>query len=165
MLAYSPRPNPVSLRIGTDEVVLRDQAALKVNSARLAVGFTLSDLVLLLNQHVFFWPGTEEGPSDYGLRHAKPYQEAGEPLAFLRAPSTDLFAPNTTRLRTSRYNSGSPRSHKTAGKSPRGPDLFKPPQDCDYPPGEVVEVVFSCEAALPSTTMIGESPSGPWRRL
>ena len=144
------------------EVVLRDQSPLHRGNTGLPDGFAFADFITLLNEHVFFWPGTATGPNAYGERHASRY--ADEDVVFLRVPTADLIASNARRARVCRYNSGSPRCSGGL-PSPRGPDTFVPLASSALRPAAVVELVFFGEAALPPTTQWSESLRGVYSLL
>ena len=133
-------------------VCIRDQRPLFRGNIELTGHITFEQFVALLNSKVFFWPGTNSGPNDYGRRHFLRYRE--EECAILKTPTRELLEvnPNSTPL-FCRYNSGSPRC-SGGRKSPRGPDTFIPAAVFQGAPSEVVEVVFSDEVVLPGSTMV-----------
>src|SRR5882672_8653746 len=59
----------VSISVDGEEIAIRDQAPLHQGNMALADGCTFSDFVALLNERVFFWPGSADGPISYGVRH------------------------------------------------------------------------------------------------
>lgn len=123
------------------EVVLRDQAPLHRGNLRLPEGFTFEDFVAVLNARVFFWPGNEAGPIDYGVRHFERYSH--EDCAVIVVRTKELFDANLgTVPQFCRYNSGSPRCNG-GHPVPRGPNTFVPADLCSWRPGEIKEVTFS----------------------
>jgi hypothetical protein len=144
-------------------IIIRDQDRLHKGNMRVPNGFTFEDLVEVLNDRVFFWPGNANGPISYGLRHFERYQD--ENPIIIRVPTESLFAANSeTPPRFCRYNSGSPRCSNGI-RSPRGPDTFLSADEFDGTPSTVVEVTFDTEIILPVGTHFGTHPSGPWRKL
>lgn len=145
------RRDHVAVRIDSDTVILRDQAPLHAGNIALESGWTFSRFVNHLNSHIFFWPGTEGGPIDYGRRHFKRYKDKGEDCAVLAIPTRDLIAANPAP-RFCRYNSGSPRC--SGGKpSPRGQSTFTPASDFSGSPSEVVELTFERQTHLPRSAL------------
>ena len=110
---------------------------------------------------MFFWPGTERGPNDYGLRHAARYLGASEDLAFLRVPSGKIV---TQSALFSHVNSGSPRC-SNGKKSTRGPGTFLPASQFALPPSKVAEVVFETSVGLPPETEWSRSLTDGWSAL
>ena len=167
------RKSSCIVRVGDDDVHIRDQKPLCADNMQLPEGWTFEKFVKFvkfvkfLNHHVFFWPGTAQTPKDSGKRHFKHYVDecpTGS-VAVLSVPTKDLFAANRTSPLFSRYNSGSPRRNE--GKpSPRGPDTFICGGAFPHPPWKVIEVVFRKSAVLPPTTRRATlHPDGPdgWR--
>jgi hypothetical protein len=94
-------PKTLTMRDGS-KVVLRDQEPLlRPGQLGLEPGFTLEDLVEMLDSHVFFW--TKEGE---GLATSKKYEN--EKRALLRVPTDALFRSNFGEPLFSRVNSGGP---------------------------------------------------------
>lgn len=144
-------------------IVLRDQRPLHRGHARLPKGYTFDDFIENLNRRVFFWPGDETGPIDYGIRHFRHYEN--EKPMVLRIEFASLVRANpSVGPRFCRYNSGSPRC-SYGKKSPRGPRTFLTAVDFEGSANQVVEVTFENEIVLPSNTELGSRPSGPWRLL
>ncbi len=151
------------ISIGRDVIVIRDQAPLHRGNLSLPSGYTFEDFVESLNSRVFFWPGTAAGPISYGIRHFERYRNEGPSI--LRLTLASLLSANTfANAMFCRYNSGSPRCSYGV-RSPRGPQTFLPAAEFEGTPGQVVEVTFDSELALPSDTEVGSCPSGPWRSL
>src|SRR6185295_18424853 len=63
------RAEGMLVRDGARAVHLRDQAPLHRGNLDLQAGWSFEDLVQYLNVHVFFWPGTAEGPVRAGRAH------------------------------------------------------------------------------------------------
>lgn len=144
---------------------VRDQAPLYEGNTALLGGWTFADLVQDLNERVYFWPGTEKGPSDYGRRHFTRYAPGGD-VRVLVVETASLFSANRDLPpQFCRYNSGSPRCNpksKEAGKrSPRGPATFLPADLFDGSTGTVVEVTFRRGVALGGLTAEWE-PADQW---
>lgn len=152
---------PIS--IGSDQVLLRDQAPLYRGNIEFTDGWELEDFVEDINRRVFFWSGWEYGPIPHGVRHFGRYQ-AEHPL-ILRVPFDALRRCNAEQTPFfCKYNSGSPRRFQ-GRSSPRGPDTFLPADHCSYNPGDVVEVTFIGSVTLPDNTEVSDHVEGPWRRL
>lgn len=150
------RGEQATIEVRGRPVHIRDQAPLHPGNMALGDGWSLADFVAHLNEHVFFWPGTTAGPSDYGRRHFERYQ--AEPNAVLVLDAARLIAANTEPgVRLCRYNSGSPRCN--AGRpSPRGKATFVPPAQFEGGPGAVVEVVFRGSVRLGSALIVVSTP-------
>jgi hypothetical protein len=126
----------------------------------LAGGWNFEDLVEALNERVFFWPGTEHGPIDYGLRHFARY-ESECPLT-IRVRTDDLFEANPRSIpEFCDRNSGSPR-YSGGRASPRGPDTFVMASRFTGAPSRVVELTFTGSVRLPEVWQVGTRPDGPW---
>lgn len=136
------------LRVDGREVVLRDQKPLHRGNIAFEGGFGFEDVVEALNRRVFFWPGDEEGPIDYGRRHFGRY--GGEDCVVLVVPTAALLEANPdVQAEFCRFNSGSPRC--TGGRgAPRGPRTFLPAHECPFSPGAVKEVTFREFVRLPA---------------
>jgi hypothetical protein len=158
-----PRRAPVRLVIGTRTIVLRDQAPLYKGKMKLPRGYTFELFVESLNRRIFFWPGGQNGPIDYGIRHFECYQD--EKPIILRVDFQSLCQVNhAINPLFCRYNSGSPRV-SYGKKSPRGPDTFISADNFSETPSKVVEVTFDAEIAMPRNTQFATNPRGPWRSL
>jgi hypothetical protein len=145
------------------QVSIRDQEPLHPGNASFPPGYSFERFVESLNRRVFFWPGTEAKPIDYGVRHYNRYTTE-EPV-ILRVRSAELFAANSDGTPLfCRYNSGSPRCSQ-GEKIPRGPNIFLVSDEFELPPGRVVEVTFECSVRLPPTTEHGPTPWGAWRKV
>lgn len=141
-----PESIVVPLPLGGGQRHIRDQLPLYEGNTALLGGWTFADFVQDLNERVFFWPGTEDGPSGYGRRHFARYAPR-EDVRVLRLDTAALLSANPGLLpQFCRYNSGSPRCNpksKEAGKrSPRGPGTFLLGERFDGAVGSVVEVTF-----------------------
>lgn len=150
-LLRTRRRGMTTVAVGDEAVIIRDQDPLHPGNCALTGGFSFDDLIELLNSFVYFWPGTPDGPNDYGRRHFARYAKIGDAIV-LRIPTANLFAANPTLTpHASAYNSGSPRCNPQAGgrKSPRGPDTFLPFPDFPHTPGKVIELTFKAPVTLP----------------
>lgn len=157
------RSTHVTLQIDGETAVLRDQAPLHARNMRLSGGWTFAQFVESLNSRVFFWPGTEHGPIDYGQRHYARY--ASEHPAILRIAFSSLTEYNAATVPLfCKYNSGSPRWSNGAAPS-RGAETFQPAVLAPFSAGEVIEVTFLNQVFLPEDVEHAEHPYGPWTRL
>jgi hypothetical protein len=151
------------IEVDGEVVSIRDQAPLHKGNIRFQGGWSFADLVRHLNEHVFFWPGSESGPIAYGVRHFERYRD-GAPV-LLRVRCESLVAANSDRAPLfCKFNSGSPRCSGGLG-SVRGPTTFVESPSCDFTPGKVVEVTFREQVLLPGDVEMGNSPSGLWTQL
>lgn len=157
------RKEAISIRIGGRTFNIRDQQPLHAGNIQFQNGWSFEDVIQALNERVFFWPGHEEGPNDYGERHFRRY--VSERPTIVRIKTADLFNANGNASPFyCRYNSGSPRCTQGHG-SPRGQSTFVRGQDADYTAGMVVEVTLVNQATLPAAVEIGASLQGPWTPL
>jgi uncharacterized protein DUF7002 len=141
-------------------ISLRDQAPLHEGNLALSGGWSFPDLVEALNKRVFFWPGTESGPNDYGNRHFGRY--VVEEPALIRVKTSALLEANDqSAAEFCPYNSGSPR-YSGGRPSPRGPNTFVSAASFNWSPSNVVELVFRERATLPASLEVGTDPAGPW---
>jgi hypothetical protein len=138
--------------------VLRDQAPLSMGSVCFEGGWGRASLLRALGEHVFFWPGTEQGPVRCGRNHFAKYAESD---VVLRLP---FSAVADQKPMFCRFNSGAPRC-SGGRKSPRGPNTFADAASCSFAPASVVEVVFRSELRLPDETAVLSTPTGSWRRF
>lgn len=144
-------------------VHVRDQAPLYEGNVRFENGWSFADLLHSLNERVFFWPGSGNGPISYGFRHFLRY--LSERPAVLRMRFDDLVAGNPTRPpQFCRFNSGSPRCSGGRG-SLRGPSTFLEAHNANFSPSSVVEVTFLDKVSLPGLVEYAPSPAGPWKAL
>ena len=149
------------LRVDGRNIWLRDQAPLHQGNLVLSGGWSFPDLVKALNERVFFWPGTEAGPNDYGHRHFNRY--VVEAPVLIRVKTSELLDGNgASAAEFCRYNSGSPR-YSGGRPSPRGPDTFVSAASFHWSPSNVIELVFRESATLPSSLEFATKPIGPWR--
>ncbi len=147
------------------EVSLPSQEPLREGNIEFAEGWTFSHVVALLNQRVFFWPGSymRHGPSDHGLRHHQGY--GAQTPAVLRVPTNDLLKTNSDNPpEFCRYHSGAPRRSR-GRRSPRGPDTFLKAVRCGFLEREVVEVAFVEKAILPDSTTLRRYSWTSWDPL
>lgn len=154
------RGRVVTIHLEGVPIDLRDQRPLYEGKTRLQGGWTFSDLIRHLNERVFFWPGWEHKPIDYGRRHYETY--TSERPAIIRVKTSDLFSENdSTAPLFCKYNSGSPRTVNGLG-SPRGPDTFVACDSARYTASLVKEVTFVNSVQLPAAIESASSPFGPW---
>lgn len=144
----APRPEALTLDVASEPVVLRGQAPLLAKGQlALADGFTMPDLVKLLDAHVYFWLAAtaDEAPQGAGKK------SSGE--ARLRIALADLIAANPSRGPLfCRYTSGGPRASQGEA-SPRGPDLFQGIVEFEQM-DQLNEMVFKGTVNLPASTMV-----------
>lgn len=162
-LMRTPRRYSVQLTVDNRTIVLRDQRPLYEGKMRLPRGFTFGQFVETLNRRIFFWPGNESGPTDYGKRHFECYKD--EKPVILRIDFRSLSHINfSINPLFCRYNSGSPRV-TNGNRSPRGPNTFLSAANFYETPSKVVEVTFDSAITLPTDTEFGVHPEGPWKKL
>jgi len=146
------RPTHHLITVDGVPVRLRDQTPLFSGNIEYEDGWDFAAVVAHLNRRVFFWPGGESGPIDYGKRHHERYE--GEQPAVIRVPTASLLRENRGNPPLfSRFNSGSPRC-SGGRKSPRGSRTFLEAKRCDFTASEVVEVTFLNEVVLPDDTVV-----------
>lgn len=142
-------------------VRLQSQSPLYAGNIAFEDSWNLAKLLESLNGLVFFWPGTETGPSRSGMNHFASSSWGKRPVA-LRIPAAQLFESNPgSKPLFCRFNSGSPRC-VNGRKSPRGPNTFLPQERFTGTRSEVVEVVFRKSVILPKATKVAQSLDGPW---
>ena len=143
--------------------LLRDQRPLYAGNIEFEDGHGFEDVVAMLNRFVFFWPGTEEGPRDYGMRHFERYQS--ERPVVIRVRTEDVLGRSGGNgVRLCAYNSGAPRC-SGGRKSPRGPQTFLPLSEFPHGVSRVVEVVVEHEVQLPGHIEVANHPTGPYAPL
>lgn len=149
-LLHQRRSGHHTINVNGVAVSLRDQAPLYAGNIEFDAGWTFPQVIALLNQRVFFWPGTATGPIDYGERHYDRYEF--ERPAVIRVRTQSLFRANPSNLPLfCRYNSGSPRCSGGV-RSPRGATTFQTASFNGYLPSKVVEVTFVGSVCLPDDT-------------
>ena len=155
------RKDCLALSVDGTTVVLKDQAPLIEANTRLTGGWDFGDFVESQNRHVFFWPGTSDGPIGSGRRLLHHYEPQGP--AVFRVATNDLLATNAHLIPLfCTVNSGAPRYH-SGRPAPRGPGLFVTAETFARRASQVVEVVFAGEVGLPPSVQV-RSADG-WRRL
>jgi len=161
-LLRARRPDPVTIVLDGEPIVLKDQRPLLSSNVALTKGWQFADFVEYLNDHVYFWPGDALSLLDAGKRLLAHYAP-GSPLV-LRVPLLALTAANPDLPPLfSPYNSGAPRMQ---GGRPvkRGPDLFRSAERARGRPHEVIEVAFHGSVVLPADTSVHREPE-TWRPL
>ncbi len=162
-LLHQRRPANLVITIDGLLVSLRDQSPLHEGNIDFEDGWTFRRVVALLNQRVFFWPGWERGPIDYGLRHYERHK--AERPAVLRVRTASLLRANEGNPPLfCRFNSGSPRCCGGL-RSPRGSETFLEAKLCKFVPSEVVEVAFVGAAYLPEDIEVRGGSWTKWDRL
>lgn len=162
-----PRLTPRGQHLRVDwngyAVWIRDQLPLNAKNIEFGNGWDLSRLLTHIDEHVFFWPGTERGPVDAGRNHFERYVH--EQPALLRVGTADLIAANRDgEPLFCRFNSGAPRC-SGGRKSPRGDSTYLPAAVIERTPGAVKEVVFHGAVQLPHRIDAATDYSGPWTPL
>jgi hypothetical protein len=134
---------------------LRDQAPLHRGNIALESGFTFEDHILALNSRVYFWPGNDSGPIDYGRRHFERYRHEDVVVLVMPLVSTITVNPGVPPELSS-CNSGSPRCnpHVPGNKALRGPSTFRTPDRFEGTASEVVEVTFAAAIRLPESCKV-----------
>lgn len=161
-LVHRRREVPTPVEIDGEFVLLQDQLPLLMANADLVNGWDTGDLVAFLNEHVFFWPGTRQGPIRSGERLWEHYEHEGP--AVLRFDARGLLSANPAAVPLfCPFNSGAPRM-QNGRRVPRGPGLFTPASSFPRSPGKVVELVFRGEVALPTNTEVAGA-DGKWYPL
>jgi hypothetical protein len=161
-LLASKRRGHVEVLVESESVFLRDQAPLHAGNMKLSSGWRFERFIRALNDRVFFWPGSESGPIDYGVRHFNRYET--EKPAILRISLASLLGANgDVEIEVCRYNSGSPRWSRGI-PSPRGSQTFVSPQKADFSVNQIVEVTVAGSVQLPRDLEVGSKPDGLWRR-
>jgi len=134
-----------------DGVIIQNQSTLFAGNIQLAHGMTFGDFVVMLNSHVFFWPGSwgEHGHwiTTCGRSYFKRYSSCDDGHCVLRMSTSEVFALNGAP-KFCKYNSGAPRCNN-GQKSPRGLSTFLEAESAPFRRGEVQEVVFQDRARLP----------------
>jgi len=145
------RTGHVPIVVAGTRVLLRDQAPLHAGNVALDAGYSFGDVVRMLNERVYFWPGTTAGPIASGVNHFTRYAvKEREDCVVLVIPSASLLAANPTLPPLfSRCNSGSPRHNPKSGKQPRGPHTFRPAEQFEGTARDIVEVTFAGPVRLP----------------
>jgi hypothetical protein len=140
----------VTVSTADGDIVLKDQKPLIEANTDLQGGWAFADFVRFLNEHVYFWPGTEQAPIGPGRRLLEHYESDG-PLV-LRIPTVDLLRSNSaSQPLFCPFNSGAPR-YNAGQRAPRGPNLFVNATLFPRRASEVVELAFAGSVVLPSTT-------------
>jgi hypothetical protein len=155
------RSIPLSLSAGTETYTLKDQAPLLEVNVSLGAGWAFGDFVEYLNEHVFFWPGTADGPIGAGVRLLARYEE-GAP-AVLQIPTAALLEANSdAEPLFCPFNSGTARQQQ-GRRVLRDSRLFRTAADFPRPASQVVELVFRSAVLLPAESSY-LVPEG-WERL
>jgi len=151
------------LRSADGHVEIRDQIPLTARNIEFSDGFTLSRLVDLINQHVFFWPGWDSKPIPAGVNHFQRYEQ--ERPRILRISTSAVLAHNPEIVPLfCQYNSGAPRC-SGGRRSPRGPRLYLESPLFEGTASRVVEFVVRGPVGLPDSTEVSPSPMGTWGPL
>lgn len=123
--------------------------------------WSFADFIEYMNDHVFFWPGTDRGPVK--SRVELPYLSASTSAVTFRIPFDELLAVNpAAEPLFCTVNSSAPREDESRRVS-RGPHLFRSALTFSRRPGDVVEVAFRSAVTLPSGTTY--SHGSEWVRI
>jgi uncharacterized protein DUF7002 len=157
------RARHVPIVVDGEPVVLRDQSPLHARNMMLEDGWTFERFIAHLNERVFFWPGRDTGPNDYGRRHFGRYET--EKPVIVRVAFASLLAANPESVPLfARVNSGSPRW--SGGVPPmRGSRTFVAASDAPFGASDVVEVTFQGRVHLPPDAQVADGPDGAWVTL
>jgi hypothetical protein len=141
------RSIPLSLSVGTETYTLKDQAPLLEANVSLGAGWAFGDFVEYLNEHVFFWPGTADGPIGAGVRLLARYK--ADALAVLRSRTAALLEANPdVEPLFCPFNSGATRQQQ-GRRVLRDSHLFTTAADFPRPASKVVELAFRSTLLLP----------------
>lgn len=158
-LTSQRRLDHLSVQLPAGPVSIRDQRPLVPGAIAFEDGWSLERFVAHVNEHVFFWPGTSDGPVKAGRNHFERYRD--ERPVIIRLPTAAL---SLQALLYCRYNSGAPRC--SGGKySPRGSATYLPAEKFSGGLSEVVEVVALRACVLPPTAQLAHSLEGPWSAI
>ena len=158
-MARLRRNEDVTACLGTFSIVIRCQRPLDPDCLELDSGWTLADYVETLNRRVFFWPGTEIGPTSDGERMALLEGEAG---VMLRMPTSSLLDFNRHVLPIfSPHNTGAAWLENKK-KSHRGDRSFLLCEQYIESADTIVEVSFEGAINLPYDTSVAPCLEGPW---
>jgi hypothetical protein len=162
-LLRARRAEHLPITVGGEQVLLRDQAPLRAKNMQLEPGWTFERFIAHLNQRVFFWPGRDSGPNDYGWRHYGRY-ESEKPVV-IRVRFDELVDANPLIVPLfAKFNSGSPRWSNGAPPY-RGSRTFVSADAAPFSAGDVVEVTFQGRVQLPKSADVGDRPDGEWQPL
>ena len=154
------RTEAIKLVVNGLNVTLKDQKPLIERTMDLESG-DFGDFVEFLNSHVFFWPGTSNGPVQSGVRLHGHYESEGPML--LRIPTRDLFEENSDlEPLFCPFNSGAPRQQH-GQRVRRGAHLFSDAASFGRTEGQVIELAFRSSIHIPRTAEYLEQ--GAWARL
>lgn len=154
----------MTVQIGDQLVVLRNQRALDPSALSLPPECSVDDYVMFLNQRAYFWPGTAGGPVDDGVRMLASHVN-GWPAAIIRVPSTSLVDANShVMLQVADCNTGASWIER-GRKSYRAPRRSQPIEAYSGDPESITEVSFCHAARLPRCAQIAASYRGGWESL
>jgi hypothetical protein len=157
------RAQHVPIVVEGEQVMLRDQAPLHARNMHLENGWTFERFIAHLNQRVFFWPGRDAGPNDYGWRHYGRYESEKPVVVRVRFDALVEANPRVIPL-FAKFNSGSPRWSNGAAPY-RGSRTFVPADTAPFSASDVVEVTFHGRVELPASAEVADRPDGDWQPL
>jgi hypothetical protein len=161
--AHTVRDRPEPVKFGCYVVTLCDQRALRPGQMQLTDG-SLQGFLVALSSRVFFWPGDQDRPNDYGQNFIDKYSARGQHPTVLRVAFLPLLQTNPgVTAYFCKFNSGAPRMWN-GRKSPRGQDTFQTAEEWSGWPSDVAEVSFLHKVILPDCTEVREAGAG-WRPL
>jgi len=159
----APRRGPQLVEIDGQTVWIRDQRPLHAGNIAFEEGWDMPRFLALIDSHVFFWPGKEEGPVKAGINHFKRY--AQDRPALIRVPTGALLDANPElEPLFCRFNSGAPRASH-GRKSPRGSTTYVSEHALDGTVDHVKEALFCGAVKMPLTSQMASSYSGPWAQV
>ena len=168
-LVRQRRTEHTHVEVSGRHIAIRDQKPLDPGSIWYEEGWQFEDVIEYLNQHVFFWPGSSQGPAlPSGVSYIKHYKP--EQPIILRIEFASLLAANPELVPLfCRYNSGAPRcspgSRNPGRKTSRGPRTFLPAHDFPLPRSKALEVVFNSLVLLPRNSEVKWHQSCRWEPL
>lgn len=138
---------PVALAFDGATVLLKDQSQFIEENLALRREWTFADYIEYMNDHVFFWPGTDRGPVKSGVE--LPYHGNGSMPVTIRVPFAGMLDANpAVEPLFCSVNSGA-RREPGSRRTPRGPHLFRNALNFSLRPRNVVEVAFRQAVELP----------------
>lgn len=159
----SPRGQHVRVDHDGRTVWIRDQLPLHAGSIVFEEGWDMVRWLGHVDAHVFFWPGTADGPIEGGRNHFAHY--AAEQPALLRVGTSDVLDANLSiEPLFCRFNSGAPRT-ANGRKSPRGSQTHVRSDGFEGSASAVRELVFAGPVRLPRSIQVAKDYSGHWTPL
>lgn len=156
-----PRLEPRTLDVSPEErVTLNDQRPLRSSQNFAALRGSYEDYIRFLNDLVFFWPGTSDGPTPKGDL-ADSFASRYAAFGCLRVPTGSLWAAGAD-IRFCCCNSGAPQKRD---RIERGPHIFVRCDDPGLRCRKVAEVVFPHRVVVPDSAEWREPGAAAWHPL